>query len=106
SQALQPVRHHQQRTGHRAEGPYLLQPAPALAGHPDTTHHLGLTDIQCRDPSNDLLIVLRDFHPAPPPLDEPDNGPVVRRSCRETANLILVLEATLNGPHTQLPAPD
>ena len=38
---------------------------PAMATwHPDAAHHLGFPDIQRRDPRDDLLIVLRDLHPA------------------------------------------
>ena len=41
----------------------IRRPA-APTGHPDAAHHLGLPDIQRRDPRDDLLLVLRDFHPA------------------------------------------
>jgi hypothetical protein len=29
-----------------------------LIGNPQTAHHLGLADIECRDPLDDLLVVL------------------------------------------------
>ena len=65
-------------------------------GDPDAAHRLGLADIQRRDPLDDLLVVLR-----------PDQhlgllligAAAARRSQgHKWRNLILVLEATLNGP--------
>ena len=58
----------------RARGP--------TPGTRDAAHHLGLPDIQRRDPRDDLLIVLRDFHLTH--LHSTNrHGPVVRGSCRE-----------------------
>jgi hypothetical protein len=103
----QPIRHRQQRPGHRRVGADLLHPPRPwpVTGHPDAAHHLGLPDIQCRDPRDDLLIVLRDFHE--PHLHSTNRqGPGRPQQLQGKANLILVLEATMNGPYAQLPAPD
>ena len=62
AQAGQPVRHRQQRAGHRGEGAHLLQPSPARAGQPHAAHQFGLADVQRCDPLDDLLIVVLNFH--------------------------------------------
>ena len=64
--AGQPIRHRQQRAGHRRVRADLLHPPRprSLTGYPDAAHHLGLPDIQRCDPRDDLLIVQRDLHPA------------------------------------------
>jgi hypothetical protein len=75
-----------------------LHPPPPRAGHPHAADHLGLTDIQRRDPLDDLGLVRLDLHPhrLRPLRFHPEAA--TRGSCRGTANLILVLEATRNGP--------
>ena len=67
--------------------------------NPDAAHHLGLADIQRRDPLDDLLVVQRrGEHPRPPRLDR---AAAARRSQgHKWRNPILVLEATLNGPRS------
>src|SRR3954471_19913373 len=59
AQPCEPVTHSLQGPGHRGEGPYLLDPSPGTRGmrHPQTTHHLGLTDVQRRYPLNRRCIV-------------------------------------------------
>ena len=99
-QLAQPVRQRQQRAGHRGVGADLLQPPrPAVrAGHPDAAHHLGLADVQRRDPLDDLLVVLAS-RPASPTSSSPATNDGGRpQELQGTANLILVLEATLKGP--------
>jgi hypothetical protein len=99
-QAAQPVRHRQQRPGHRRIGIHLLQPParPVLVRHPHTARHFGLADIQRRDPRDDLLSFLRLLQ-HPTPLTLPDGQqPAARRNHKERQNLIRVLEATLKLP--------
>ena len=100
--ARQPVASPHNDAGHRRVR--CASPAPGArpfrAGHPDTAHHLGLADIQRRDPLDDLLVVLdRAASPASAPARPPCQA---RRSpagaARDRAKLIRVLEATLKGP--------
>jgi hypothetical protein len=53
------VGHPEQRPRHRGVGLNLLQTFTRLVvvRHPNTTHQLGLADIQRRDPRDDLLVV-------------------------------------------------
>jgi len=67
-------------------------------GHPDTADQLGLTDIQRRDPLDNLLLVLLDVHPSHLLESATNNGRPPVGAARETANLVLVLEATMKGP--------
>src|ERR1019366_4043072 len=91
-------RHHQRTRPTTGEGPDLLHPSPAGAGHPHATHQFGLTDIQCRYALEDLLFVVLDFHPSHLPDWSPANrGPPVGAD-RQMANLVLVLETTVKGP--------
>lgn len=61
SQAAQVVRQFQQQPGHGRPGVDLLHPPPRrpLQGNTGAAHRLGLPDVQCGHPFDDLLGVLR-----------------------------------------------
>jgi hypothetical protein len=101
AQAGEVIDQPQHRPGQRRVGLHLLQSPPrmVLIGDPDAAHQLRLADVQRRDPLDDLLVVLRrDERPWPPRMI---GVTAARRSQgHKWRNLILVLEATLNGPRS------
>jgi hypothetical protein len=65
---------------------------------PDTADHLSLTNIQRRHPSNDLFNLRIFLQHDTLPYVEPNNQRLPAGAARGQANLIRVLEATLNSP--------
>jgi hypothetical protein len=90
SELGQPVTQAEQRGGHRGDGADLLHPLCSRAGYPHATDHLGLADIQRRDPLDDLGLISLDPHPSRPLSSLRGDRP---QELQGTANLILVLEA-------------
>ena len=90
----------QHGAGHRRIGLHLLQSLPrvVLIGDPDAAHQLGLADIQGRDPLDDLLVVVRCGEHLS--LLVIGVAAARRSQGHKWRNLILVLEATLNGPRS------